>query len=280
MTRWKLASATLAATVSMMALAVMTLAAGDDARLKTAVRFVDDYQTPGLESELSGIFPHPTNDDHYFVLANMKPPYRLGHTPMLPATYRGQLLTVDRSGRIVHAVKVAEDDFGGLTFVDGFAYVALTNDSSIIKINPATGERLARFPLPSPAGGLDYDRDRGALIAQLYVGHPHLALLDVKTGKVIGTRWSDESAMGLVKVDGDWLCTWTSGWDPGSFSELRVIDQDTGRVHSRMRLDHVHSVLAPAHTHSGQPAFLSLVTLDSVTGRTVIKRYAYDGDRH
>ena len=43
MTRWKLASATLAATVSMMALAVMTLAAGDDARLKTAVRFVDDY---------------------------------------------------------------------------------------------------------------------------------------------------------------------------------------------------------------------------------------------
>ena len=65
-----------------------------------------------------------------------------------------------------------------------------------------------------------------------------------------------------------------------SFSELRVIDQDTGRVHSRMRLDHVHSVLAPAHTHSGQPAFLSLVTLDSATGRTVIKRYAYHGDRH
>jgi len=280
MTRWTLASALLAAAVTVMALTVMTQAANDDARLKTAVRFVDEYQTPGLESELSGIYPHPTNDDQYFVLANMKPPYRSGHTPMLPAKYRGHLLTVTRSGDVVRAVKVADDDFGGLTFVDGFAYVALTNDSSIIKINPATGERLARFPLASPAGGLDYDRDRGALIAQLYVGHPHLALLDVKTGAVIATRWSDESAMGLVKVDGDWLCTWTSGWDPGSFSELRVIDQQTGRVHSRIRLDHVHSVLAPAHTRDGRPAFLSMVTLDSTTGRTVLKRYAYQGDRH
>jgi hypothetical protein len=185
---------------------------------------------------------------------------------------------VDRSGRVRKAVKIADDDFGGLTFVDGIAYIALTNDSSIIAVNPDTGERLRRIPLASPAGGLDYDRELGALIAQLYVGHPHLALIDVKSGKVIGTRWSDESAMGLVKVDGDWLCTWTSGWDPGSFSELRIIDQSTGKVRSRMHLDNVHSVLAPARTRDGRPAFLSLVTLDSATGKTVIKRYAYRGE--
>lgn len=278
MDRRKLASLTLATLGIVLTLAVMSPSASDDGGLKKAVTFVDAYQTPGLESELSGIYPHPTDDNLYFVLANSKPPYRPGHTPMLAPEYRGKLLTVNRRGEIVNAVAVAHDDFGGLTFVDGFAYVALTNDSSIVKIDPKTGQRLSRFPLPSPAGGLDYDRDRGALIAQLYVGHPHLALVDVTTGKVIGTRWSDESAMGLVKVDGDWLCTWTSGWDPGSFSELRVIDQGTGRVRSRVRLDNVHSVLAPAHTPDGRPAFLSLVTVDSATGRTVINRYAYRGE--
>ena len=275
-------AATLAIVGAALMLATAPFAAHDDLNLKltSAFTFVDEYQTPGLESELSGIYPHATNDDLYYVLANQKPPYRPGHTPLLAAEYRGKLLTVDRSERVVKAVKLADDDFGGLTFVDGVAYAALTNDASIIKVNPETGERLARYPLPSPAGGLDYDRDRGALIAQLYVGHPHLALIDIKTGKVVGTRWSDESAMGLVKVDGDWLCTWTSGWDPGSFSELRVIDQATGRVRSRARLENVHSVLAPAHTRDGRAAFLSLVTVDSTTGRTVIKRYAYRGEQH
>ncbi len=252
--------------------------ANDDLKLKAAVTFVDEYQTPGLESELSGIYPHPANDELYYVLANLKPPHRPDHQPMLPVDYRGKLLTVSRDGRVQKAVKIADDDFGGLTFVDGVAYIALTNDASIIAVNPDTGERLRRFALPSPAGGLDFDREKGALIAQLYVGHPHLALVDLASGKVIGTRWSDESAMGLVKVDGDWLCTWTSGWDPGSFSELRVIDQGTGRVRSRMPLDHVHSVLAPARLRDGRAAFLSLVTLDSASGKTVIKRYAYRGE--
>jgi hypothetical protein len=272
------ASATLAIVSVTLMLAAVPFAANDDSKLKSAFTFVDEYQTPGLESELSGIYPHPSSDELYYVLANQKPPYRPGHKPMLAPEYRGKLLTVDRLGRIMKAVKLADDDFGGLTFVDGAAYAALTNDASIIKVNPDTGATLARYPLPSPAGGLDYDRERNALIAQLYVGHPHLALIDVKSGKVVGTRWSDESAMGLVKVDGDWLCTWTSGWDPGSFSELRVIDQSTGRVRSRARLDNVHSVLAPTHTRDGKPGFLSLVTLDSHTGRTVIKRYAYRGE--
>jgi hypothetical protein len=249
-----------------------------DARLAASVKLVDEYQAPGGESELSGIYPHPTNDDLYLVLANRKPPYRYGQKPMLPEQYRGKLLTVNRSGEIVKAVKIVDDDFGGLTFVDGMAYVATTNSAEILKVNADTGGVLGRFNLPSPAGGLDYDRERGVLIAQLYVGHPHLALVDIKTGNVTGTLWSDESAMGLAKVAGDWLCTWASGWDPGSFSELRVIDQQTGHVRSRMKLDLVHSVIAPAKDRQGRPAFLSLVTTDSATGKTVVRRYSYRND--
>lgn len=247
-----------------------------DSKLASAVRVVDEYQTPGLESELSGIYAHPTNDDLYYVLANLKPPYRYGQQPMLPAEYRGKLLTVNRKGEVVKAVKIADDDFGGLTFVGGFAYIATTNSAEILKANPETGEIVARYQLPSPAGGLDYDQDRGMLIAQLYVGHPHLALVDVKTGDITGTLWSDESAMGLIKVAGDWLCTWASGWDPGSFSELRLIDQKTGHVMARTKLDLVHSSLSPAKDKNGNPAFLSLVTVDSATGKTVIRRYAYN----
>src|SRR5262245_3473797 len=127
MVRPKVALTPLAATGIVLTLAVASPMARDDGRLKSAVTFVDEYRTPGLESELSGIYPHPTNDDLYFVLANSKPPYRPGHTPMLAPEYRGKLLTVDRRGHIVRAVPVAHDDFGGLTFVDGFAYVALTN---------------------------------------------------------------------------------------------------------------------------------------------------------
>lgn len=247
-----------------------------DAKLAASVKVLDEYQTPGLESELSGIYAHPTDDNLYYVLANLKPPYRYGQQPMLPAEYRGKLLTVNRNGEVVKAVKLADDDFGGLTFVDGFAYVATTNSAEILKTNPETGEIVARYQLPSPAGGLDYDKDMGMLIAQLYVGHPHLALVDVKTGTITGTLWSDESAMGLIKVAGDWLCTWASGWDPGSFSELRLIDQKTGHVLARTKLDRVHSSLAPARDKNGNAAFLSLVTLDSSTGKTVIRRYAYN----
>jgi len=246
-----------------------------DAALAAKVNFVDEYKTPGLESELSGIYPHPTDQNLYYVLANRKPPYRYGQKSMLPLQYRGTLMTVNRDGEVLNSVKLADDDFGGLTFVDGFVYAATTNSAEILKANPKTGEILARYPLPSPAGGLDYDKERGVLIAQLYVGHPHLALVDIKTGKVTGTLWSDESAMGLAKVGTDWLCTWASGWDPGSFSELRLIDQNSGHVLSRMKLDGVHSAIARAQDGKGGPAFLSLVTTDSQSGKTVIRRYSY-----
>lgn len=248
-----------------------------DAELAASVKVIDEYKTPGLESELSGIYPHPTNKDVYYVLANRKPPYRYGQKPMLPVEYRGKLLTVTREGKILKAVDMPADHFGGLVMQDGFAWVATTNTAELVKVNPDTGAVLFRTQLPSPAGGLEFDKERGVLIAQLYVEHPHLALVDPNTGKSMGSLWSDESAMGLAKVSGKYLCTWASGWDPGSLSELRVIDQKDGHVRARMRLDLVHSVLAAAKDDNGGPAFMSLVTLDSHTGKTVIRRYALKG---
>jgi hypothetical protein len=248
-----------------------------DEALKAGVRVIDEYQTPGLESELSGIYPHPTDPNLYYVLANRKPPYRYGQQPMLPVEYRGKLLTVTRAGKVLKAVDLPADHFGGLVMADGVAWVATTNTAEILKADPDTGKVLARYQLPSPAGGLEYDRERGVLIAQLYVEHPHLALVDAKTGRIVGSLWSDESAMGLAKVDGKYLCTWASGWDPGSLSELRIIDQKDGHVRARMRLEQVHSVLSRALDDNGGPAFLSLVTLDSHSGKTVIRRYGFKG---
>ena len=250
----------------------------EDSSLKAAVRVIDEFKTPGLEAELSGIYPHPRDEDLYYVVANLKPPYRHGQSPLLPEEYRGKLLTVNREGEVLKAVEIAKDDFGGLAFAEDHLYVALTNGAEILKIDPDSGKTVARFPLPSPAGGLGYDRDRGVLIAQLYVGHPHLAVVDLKSGAIVETLWSDESAMGLAKVDGDWLCTWASGWDPGSFSELRVLDQKTGRVRSRIPLEGVHSSLAPATDAQGEAAFISLVTVDSESGETLIRRYGYIGE--
>jgi hypothetical protein len=269
--KWVLA----AVAAAILTLTSFNMVMADSPSLSKAVVLLDEYQTPGIESELSGIYPHPSDSNLYYVLANLKPPYRYGQKPMLPTQYRGKLLTVNRQGKVLKSVKLVEDDFGGLTFIDGLAYVATTNSAEILKADPETGKVLARFALPSPAGGLDYDADRKLLIAQLYVGHPHLALVDPQTGAIRQTMWSDESAMGLIKVAGDWLCTWASGWEPGSFSEVRLIDQKDGHVLDRMKLDRVHSTLAPAKDGNGGPAFLSLVTVDSASGKTVIRRYAY-----
>ncbi|MDQ1650781.1 MAG: hypothetical protein QOG60_2838 [Frankiaceae bacterium] len=247
-----------------------------DSALNGRVRVIEDYKTPGIEAELSGIYPHPTDDRLYYVLTNAKPPYRYGQKPMLAPEYRGKLLTVEKkTGRIVNSVKIVDDDFGGLVFADGNFYAATTRGSEILKLDPKTFAVLARFRLPSPAGGLGYDKERGVLIAQLYVGHPQLAVVDIKTGAIKGSLWSDESAMGLAKVDGDYLCTWASGWDAGSFSELRILDQETGRVKERMKLDGVHTAIAPDRGSKGEPAFISVMTVNSDTGETVIRKFAY-----
>ena len=278
---WRISLATIVGLVMLVGFTGISTQANDDARLKAAVQPIEDYKTPGIEAELSGFYPHPTNSNLYYLLTNKRPPYRYGQKPMLPEKYLGKLLTVDKkTGEVVAAVTIADDDFGGLVLAEGFFYAAVTNGAQILKLDPETFKVLARYPLPSPAGGLGYDKERGVLIAQLYVEHPHLAVMDLKTGKVIDKLWSDESAMGLAKIDGDWLCTWASGWDPGSFSELRVIDQKTGRVRSRIKVEGVHSVLAPDTDAQGNPAFLSLITVDSETGRTIIRKYSYKGEHH
>ncbi|HSR51005.1 MAG TPA: hypothetical protein VLV83_09250 [Acidobacteriota bacterium] len=270
-------SASLLLVIVLSVIAALAGSAADDQKLKQSVKLIDEFKSPGLEAEISGVFPHPTDPDLYYALANLKPPYRHGQTPKLPEEYRGKLLTVNRAGEVLKAVEMAQDDFGGMAMAKGHLYVALTAGAEILKVDPDNGAIVDRFPLPSPAGGLGYDAERNALIAQLYVGHPHLAVVDLDSGQVRQNLWSDESAMGLAKVDGDYLCTWASGWDPGSFSELRVLSQDTGHVLSRIRLDLVHSSLAPATDEEGEPAFISLVTLDSQNGDTAIRKYAYSG---
>lgn len=248
----------------------------EDVKLKAAIKQLDEYKSPGLESELSGIYPHPTDADLYYVVANQRPAYRDGQKPMLPLEYRGKLLTVDRHGKVVKVTRLVDEDYGDIAMIDGAMYVAVLNPPEIVKFDPESGKVLARIPLASPAGGLDYDPALGVFIAQLYVAHPELAVVNVKSGVTEKSLWSDESAMGLAVVDGDWLCTWASGWDPGSFSELRVLDKSTGKPRARVVLPGVHSSLSPA----GENGFLALVTVNSVTGETTVRKYSYVGERH
>ena len=84
--------------------------------------------------------------------------------------------------------------------------------------------------------------------------------------------------MGWAKVDGDWLCTWASGWSEGSLGELRVLDQETGKVRSRTKFNEIHSCLAPATCEGGSAAFICLVTVDSKSGKTEIRKYQYAGE--
>ena len=259
--------------------AASPLRAQEDERLKKALRVLDEYKAPGLEAELSGVCAHPTDPDRYYVLANAEPPYRYGQKPVLPVEHRGKLLTSDREGKVLAALSLGNEHFGGLVCTRDAFYAALTNAAEILRIDPATGKVLARFPTTSAVGGLAYDEDRGVLLAHMYVGYPHIAVIDPKTGAVLETLAADESTMGLVKAGGDLLATWASGWEPGSISELRILDPATGKVRARAALPQVHSVLAPATDGKGGPAFLSMVTVDSRTGEVVIRRYGYAGEK-
>jgi hypothetical protein len=257
--------------------AISESSALEGSTLPQRVKVVDEYVSPGIEAELSGIWAHPANDGRYYVLVNKRPPYRPGQHPMIDPKYGGSLITVDRDGTILNSVRVADDDFGGLVVVKGKFYASLTNGSEIVEFDPNTGEISRHIALPSPAGGLEYDPERNSFIAQLYVGYPHLAIADLASGRIQQNLWSEESAMGLAKVDGDWLCSWASGWDPGSVSELRIIDQNTGFVKDRMTLGQVHSAMAPILPERN--SFLALVTTDSVSGKTAIRKYSYASDR-
>lgn len=246
-------------------------------RPRTGLVVLDELRAPGLEVELSGIYPHPTQDHLYFVAANRTPVYRAGQRPMLPARYRGKLLTVDgRSGAVVRAFDLVGGDYGDLASDGRHLYVVSLRPPEILKIDPATGAVVKRIPISGPAGGLEYDREAGVLIAQLFVGHPHLAVIDPRSGAVVDTRWSDESAMGLARVDGDLLCTWASGFDEHASSELRLLDRSTGHVLGRVALDRVHSAMAPLDPRvAGTAGFMALTRSSRDPGPVVVRRYAY-----
>lgn len=239
---------------------------------------IEEYNAPGSEVELSGIYPHPTNDDWYFVATNSKPAYSQGENPVLPPKYRGKLLTVNRrTGEILKAFDLVNGQYGGIGYGENTLFVSSLEPAEVLQVNLQNGEILKRIPLSSPAGGLKYDEKRSKLLAQLFIGFPHLAVVDVKTGATVETLWSDESAMDIAKVSGDWLCTWASGFDKQAISELRLLDEKTGKVKGRIPLaGGVHSSMAPLDKKiAGTEGFICLVA-DRMAGKTTIRRYAYD----
>jgi hypothetical protein len=239
------------------------------------LRVVEDWKAPGVEPELSGILPHPTEKGLYYVAANARPAYRPGQSPKLAAELRGKLLTVDAAtGDVVASLALNGGDYGDLAYGGGHLFVSSLEPAEILKVDLATGSIVARFPLAGPAGGLEYDGERNVLVAQLFVGHPHLAVIDAATGATVDSLWSDESAMGLAKVGGDLLCTWASGFDEHAKSELRLLDSATGKVKGRAPLSGgVHTAMAPA----GDGAFVALVATDRASGAVSVRKYAYEG---
>ena len=237
------------------------------------LKLVSELKVPALETEVSGLYPYKDKPDWYFVVANKNPAYREGQSPKLPVAYRGKLLVVNgRSGEIMKSFDLGGAQYGGIAYGNGHLYVSNLEPPEILEVEPNNGKILRHFAIEGPAGGLEFDAQKQQLLAQLYLQHPHLAVIDVKSGATVSTLASDESAMDLKLVAGDLLCTWVSGFDKHAFSELRRIDRTTGKVLARVRLDKVHSSMAPL---SGDE-FLSLVTLDSESGSVAVRRYAYD----
>lgn len=248
------------------------------------VTVVEEYKTPGVETELSGIYPHPTDNNLYFVVSNGRPTYKPTMKPMLPASLRNKLLTVNRNGEVVKSVDLPDGGglFGDLTYGDGHLWLGPLDPPALWKMNLETGKIVARYPLPGPAGGMEFDRDRGFIAVQSYIGHPHLAIVDPKTGVVKKSIWSDENCQGMAKVDGDMLTMYASSWDADAYSELWVLDQESGRPRSRLRMTGIHAAMAPLDKKvAGYEGFMTLVHVGSaVTGETVIRRHRYVGERN
>ncbi len=246
------------------------------------LELVEEYKTPGLETELSGIHPHLTDDNLYYVVTNGRPPQTPNMTPMLPKELRNKLLTVNRQGEVVEALDLPDGGglFGDLAFGDGHLWLGPLDPPELWKLDLETGEVVAEYPLPGPAGGLFYDEERSAVIVSNYVGHPHLAVVDSKTGVVVDSIWGDENCQGMAKVDGDWVTVWSSSWEADAYTELWHLDQESGKPKTRLRLDGIHAGMAPLDKKvAGYEGFITLVHVGSaVTGETVIRKWRYVGE--
>jgi hypothetical protein len=262
-------------------LVVLAVAMAAPARAETTPKGLGSegtYQVPALESEVGGIYPHPTKDGFYLMATNKNPAYTRGQTPKLPVEHRGKLVVVDgRSGAITGGYSLPGKAYGGLAWDGKLFYISSLEPAEVLAFDLTSGKVVRRIALEAPAGGLEYDRQRHQLLAQIYLKHPHLAVIDVGSGAVVGSLWSDESAMDLKTVDGDLLCTWTSSFDENAFSELRRIDRKTGQVIGRVRLSGVHSSMAPLDPKvSGRTGFITLLTTDKVSGAVAIQKFGYD----
>lgn len=259
--------------------AVAGISAASRGSAARGLRVLAESPVPGLECEIAGVYPHPANDALYFAAANEKPDYQPGQHPLLPAQYRGKLLLVNRhTGKVVNAFPLTGGQYGGIGYGEGHLFVSHLEPPEILKVDLNSGAVVDRIPISGPAGGLKYDGDRSVLVAQLYVSYPHLAVVDPKTKATLETLWSDESAMDLAAVKGDWLCTWVSGFDKTAFSELRLLDRKTGEVKGRAHLDGVYTSMAPLDKKiAGVDGFIAMVKVDPSTGRVVLRRHEYDG---
>lgn len=270
---------TLAATgllVLVLPLVASSAARPTDPPLPAGLTVASDYRFSALESEVAGVHPHPTDDDLFLVAVNRHPAYRTDQRPLIDERRRGRLLTINRkTGAVTASLDLGGKTYGGIAFANGVLYVSSLEPPEVLKVDLARGAVTGRIPLSGPAGGLEIFR--GVLMAQLYVGFPHIALVDSTSGSTLRTLTSDENAMDLAMVGDELLCTWISNFGAEAFGELRKIDPASGTVVGRMRLPGVHSSMAaldPALAR--EVGFIALVRTPDASGRVLVRRYAYD----
>lgn len=247
-----------------------------DSLLPAGLTVVSDYRFAALESEVAGIQPHPDEDDLFLVAVNRRPAYRAGEQAILDKKYRGRLLTIHRkTGAVRNSFDLGGKTYGGMAFANGVLYVSSLEPPEVLKVDLRSGAVIGRIPLSGPAGGLEIAR--GVLMAQMYVGLPHLALVDSRSGTTVKTLPSDENAMDLAVVGDELLCTWISDFGAQAFGELRKIDPASGTVVGRIRLPAVHTSMAALDPAvAGEVGFIALVRTPDASGRVLVRRYAYD----
>ena len=244
------------------------------------IQLVEELPAPGLETEISGIYPHPDSDDLYLAVSNGKPVYKPTMKPMLPEALRNRLLVVNKKGEIVESYDLPDGGglFGGMgRDNDGRIWLGPLDPPELWQFNPDTRKVEAEYSLPGPVGGLDFDREQNLVWMTNYIGHPSMLVVDPVSGEIVRSLWSDENCQGIAKVDGDWLTFWTSSWEPDAFSELWQLDGTTGKPKYRLRVDLVQAAMAPLDPAvSGYAGFMSLTHLDSgISGRAAIRKYRY-----